>query len=84
MKNEKFETHQCFIWILMKNMSITEVFVSTPPLSGNEIRRGLVIVKDITFGLFQNCFIMDIQVKHKEIKGKKSEESVKLTNKKAF
>ena len=33
MKNEKFETHQCFIWILMKNMSITEVFVSTPPLS---------------------------------------------------
>jgi hypothetical protein len=45
MKNEKFETHQCFIWILMKNMSITEVFVSTPPLSGNGIRRGLVIVK---------------------------------------
>ena len=44
----------------MKNMSITEVFVSTPPLSGNGIRRGLVIVKDIKFGLFQNCFIMDI------------------------
>jgi hypothetical protein len=38
-------TLYCFIWILMKNMSITEVFVSTPQLSGNGIRRGLVIAK---------------------------------------
>lgn len=65
MKNEKFETPQCFIWILMKNMSISynrSICVnSSTKLLGNGIITGLVIATDIIFGLFQNCFIMHIQ-----------------------